>query len=178
KKQLTRQQRALTVAPLEQHQSRFLFMTIRFVQLWLWISAVASAAGWGLSAVGQLNRIGYAFFIVGAFIFLWLGRGLLDLKAPVSPAGWNKWKRRMRRPLPCILVVLAVLAFVGGALYPPTNHTGLSYRAPLVLFTRSDRLLFLLNFIPFVLLPGQIFSLWTRLGVQPRVAWQWMWLLP
>src|SRR5213075_3000362 len=33
--------------------------------------------------------------------------------------------------------------------------------APLLLFTRSDRSLFLLNFIPFLLLPGQIFSLWT-----------------
>ncbi|HXT39339.1 MAG TPA: hypothetical protein VN887_04890, partial [Candidatus Angelobacter sp.] len=38
--------------------------------------------------------------------------------------------------------------------------------------------LFLLNFIPFVLMPGLIFSLWTRLGVRPRAAWNWMWLLP
>jgi len=50
--------------------------------------------------------------------------------------------------------------------------------APLLLFTRSDRALFLLNFIPFLLLPGLVFSLFTRLGVWPRVAWQWMWLLP
>src|SRR5207245_1355240 len=50
--------------------------------------------------------------------------------------------------------------------------------APLLLFTRSDRELFLLNFIPFLLLPGLVFSLFTRLGVRPRVARQWMWLLP
>ena len=50
--------------------------------------------------------------------------------------------------------------------------------APLLLFTKSDRALFLLNFIPFLLLPGLIFSVFTRLGVRARVAWQWMWLLP
>jgi hypothetical protein len=50
--------------------------------------------------------------------------------------------------------------------------------APLLLFTRSDRALFLINFLPYLLLPGLIFSVFTRLGVRPRVAWRWMWLLP
>jgi hypothetical protein len=50
--------------------------------------------------------------------------------------------------------------------------------APLLLFTRSDRGLFLVNYIPFLLLPGLLFSVCTRLGVRPRVAWHWMWLLP
>ncbi len=50
--------------------------------------------------------------------------------------------------------------------------------APLLLFTKSTRLLFLFNFLPFLLLPGLVFSICTRLGVRARVAWQWMWLLP
>lgn len=50
--------------------------------------------------------------------------------------------------------------------------------APILLFLKSDRALFLLNFIPFILMPGLIFSVWTRLGMRPRVAWHWMWLLP
>ena len=50
--------------------------------------------------------------------------------------------------------------------------------APFLLFLKSDRALFLLNFIPFILMPGLIFSVWTRLGVRPRVAWHWMWLVP
>ena len=50
--------------------------------------------------------------------------------------------------------------------------------APLLLFTRCDRALFLLNFIPFLLLPGLVFSVFRRLGVRARVAWHWMWLLP
>jgi len=109
-------------------------------------------------------------------------------------------------------VGLAFLVLLGGALYPPTNHTAMTYRtprvlhwlaeghwhwihtpnyrmndrccgfewltAPVLLFTGSDRGLFLINFISFLLLPGLIYSIFTRLGVRPRVAWHWMWLLP
>lgn len=50
--------------------------------------------------------------------------------------------------------------------------------APLFLFTGTDRLEFLINLICFSLLPGRIFALLTRLGVRPRAAWHWMWLLP
>lgn len=49
---------------------------------------------------------------------------------------------------------------------------------PLVLFTKSDRALFLINVASFLLLPGLFFSLLTRLGVGRRAAWSWMWLLP
>lgn len=62
-----------------------------------------------------------------------------------------------------------------------TNIAGYGFEwlcAPLILLTRSDRCLFLLNWLPFLLLPGLIFSVFTRLGVRPRVAWWWMWLLP
>jgi hypothetical protein len=50
--------------------------------------------------------------------------------------------------------------------------------APLFLFTGTDRLLFALNIFCFLLLPGRIFAVLTRLGVRPRAAWHWMWLLP
>jgi len=50
--------------------------------------------------------------------------------------------------------------------------------APLILFTHTDRFIFLINWISFLLLPGLIFSVFTRLQVHPRVAWWWMWLLP
>jgi hypothetical protein len=35
-----------------------------------------------------------------------------------------------------------------------------------------------MNFLPYLLLPGLIYSVFTRLGVRPRVAWHWMWLFP
>ncbi len=50
--------------------------------------------------------------------------------------------------------------------------------APLILFTRTDRLVFLINAISFLLLPGLIFSTFTGLGIRPRAAWHWMWLFP
>ena len=52
--------------------------------------------------------------------------------------------------------------------------------APLLLFTKSDRALFLINLISFLLLPGaglqRVHA--GRCSPDPRVAWHWMWLLP
>jgi len=181
-----------------------------FVKGWIWLSALAGLAGWGLSALGQLNRTGYAlFFISTAFFFMTYWR---------RDWVWPDWRklshrlRRFRRPLPGAFAVLVFLILLGGAVYPPSNYTGLTYRvgrvlqwldhgqwcwihtpdyrmndracgiewiyAPLLLFSKSDRALFLVNFIPFLLLPGLVFSVLTRLGVRARVAWPWMWLLP
>ena len=50
--------------------------------------------------------------------------------------------------------------------------------APLISLFQTDRLLFLINFISFLFLPGLTFSVLTRLGVRRRVAWHWMWIAP
>jgi len=50
--------------------------------------------------------------------------------------------------------------------------------APVLLFGQSTRGLFLINFLPFLLLPGLVFSVLRQLGARARVAWHWMWLLP
>lgn len=50
--------------------------------------------------------------------------------------------------------------------------------APIIALAHTDRFLFVINAICFVLLPGRVFSLLIRLGVRGRVAWQWMWLFP
>ena len=50
--------------------------------------------------------------------------------------------------------------------------------APIIALLKSDRPLFLINFISFLFLPGLVFSVFTRLGVRARVAWHWMWLVP
>jgi hypothetical protein len=180
---------------------------------WLWISAIASLAGWSLSALGQLNRWGYLIFLI--ICIAGQGKALVNYVASQSPSrrvAFTKMRRRFRRRLPAAFLILAVLALLGGILYPPTNYAGLTYRtprvlqwlteghwfwihtlgqrlntrscgfewlsAPVFLFTGSDRALFLLNFIPFLLLPGLVYSVFTRLGVRPRVAWWWMWLMP
>ena len=188
-------------------------MSLRpLLQLWIWVSAFAALAGWALSAFGQLNRAGYAAALALFAIFLFLQRKGLGFAREFRFSCGRKYFRRFRRPLPFSFLVLAVLIFIGGAIYPPDNYTGLTYRAgrvlqwlshghwfwihttdfrmndracgiewlsaPLLLFTNSTRGLFLLNFVPFLLMPGLIFSVFRRLGVSPRVAWQWMWLFP
>jgi len=50
--------------------------------------------------------------------------------------------------------------------------------AVLFVFSHGDRLFFLLNFIPYLLLPGLLFSSFRQLGVKPQVSWQWMWIIP
>jgi hypothetical protein len=50
--------------------------------------------------------------------------------------------------------------------------------APVIALLKTIRPLFLVNFISFLFLPGVVFSIFTRLGVRPRVAWHWMWLAP
>jgi hypothetical protein len=185
---------------------------LRAVQFWILLSTLASVAGWTLSALGMLNKTGYAIFaaVVIALAFVFRKSSLFS---PVPPGrAVRKLPNRFRRFLPVAFAILAALVFISGCLYAPTNHTGLSYRlprvlqwlqhggwfwintpnyrmndracgiewlsAPFLLFLKSDRALFSLNFIPFILMPGLIFSVWTRLGVRPRVAWHWMWLVP
>lgn len=185
---------------------------VPLVRLWICFSVFANATGWALSAIGQLNRIGYAFAFAAFAILVLAGRKPLGFVSGDKPFSCKKFLRRFRRPLPCAFVVLAVLVFVGSVIYPPSNYTGLNYHlarvlqwlahgqwfwihtsivrmnysgcafewlaTPVVLFTKSDRALFLVNFLPFLLLPGLIFSVFTRLGIRARVASAWMWLLP
>jgi hypothetical protein len=49
---------------------------------------------------------------------------------------------------------------------------------PLIAWFQTDRFIFLINFLSFCLLPGCAFSLFRRLGVAPRPAYSWMWILP
>ncbi len=185
---------------------------LRPMKFWIWLSALTSLAGWSLSALGQLNRSGYAVFFGAAVVLLFWIRKSAAGNNPPPGSSWEKMLRRFRRPLPAAFAALTLLIFVGGVLYPPTNHTAFTYRlprllnwlahdgwfwihtpdwrlndracgiewlaAPLVLFTQSDRGLFLLNFLPFLMLPGLFFTVCTRLGVRARAAWHWMWLLP
>jgi hypothetical protein len=50
--------------------------------------------------------------------------------------------------------------------------------APIVALARSDRPLFLINVMAYLLMPGMVYGAFTRLGISRRVAWHWMWLLP
>jgi hypothetical protein len=63
---------------------------------------------------------------------------------------------------------------------PRQNSTACDFEwlaAPLIEFTGTDRFLFLINGVSYLMLPGLIFSVFRRFGVRPRVAWWWMWFL-
>lgn len=51
------------------------------------------------------------------------------------------------------------------------------FAAPVILFTHTDRFLFLINWIPYLMVPGLAFCVLKSLGVRLRVAWWWGWLL-
>ncbi len=94
------------------------------VRLWLWLSTLASVAGWTLSALGQLNRPGYAVFFAAFAVLIYAGRAELELVSGRKSLGWKKFLRRFRRPLPFCFAGLAFLVFLGGVLYPPSNYKG------------------------------------------------------
>ena len=181
------------------------------VLLWVWCCAYLNYAGWALSALHQLNAVGYVVVLAigGTVLWVWRRQNSPQFFPQVR---WQKLLRRFRKPFPLAFLVLALMAFLGGALHAPTNYDALAYRVPRVLhwlaagqwhwihsfFDRinnrscgiewvsapflallhTDRLLFLINVFSFLLLPGLVFSLFTRLGVRRRVAWHWMWLAP
>ena len=59
------------------------------------------------------------------------------------------------------------------------SSCGLEWQTtPILLFAKSDRLLFLLSFIPYLLLPGLIYLGGRTLGQSRRSLLVWMWVIP
>jgi hypothetical protein len=185
---------------------------LTIVRFWVLLSTLLVGAGWVLSALHQLNRVGYGvvFALAGIVVFVWR-KNLRGTPQINTTRLWHKFKRRFSRSAPKLFLLLVVLAFVSGSLLPDLNYDTDAYRlprvfhwlwferwhwihtfdarmniagcgfewltAPLILFTRTDRWMFLVNWISYLMLPGLIFSVFTRLQVRPRVAWWWMWFL-
>lgn len=182
-----------------------------FLAIWIWLCAYLNCAGWFLSAIRQLNAVGYAVALVVWVASLFIIKNVWP-SACYSSFSFGKLLRRFKRPFPLAFLILAVMAFIGGAIYAPNNYDALAYRLPRVLhwlaagqwhwihtsfprlnnracgiewvsapvlaLFKTDRPLFLINFISFLFLPGLVFSVLTRLGVRRRAAWHWMWIAP
>jgi hypothetical protein len=59
------------------------------------------------------------------------------------------------------------------------SSTGFEWQMlPVMELTRGDRLLFLLSWLPILMMPGLVFLAFRALGVNGRSARRWMWLLP
>lgn len=60
-----------------------------------------------------------------------------------------------------------------------TRATGFEWlMAPQLSVLKTDRLIFLINWFSFLLLPGLLFSFLRALGSTVRSAWLWMWVFP
>jgi len=108
----------------------------RWFVIWMLFVAYCQGAGWTLSALHQLNATGYALAFVPFFaaVGLWLRKNPNTNASPLAA----KLKHRLSRPFPFSFLVLAALAFLGGALCPPNNFDGLVYRTPRVLHWMAE----------------------------------------
>jgi hypothetical protein len=60
-----------------------------------------------------------------------------------------------------------------------TRSAGIEWwTAPMIAILRTDRLIFLINWVSFLFLPGLFFSLFRHMGVTNKVSRVWMWILP
>ena len=182
------------------------------VRIWILFSTLLVAAGWILSALHELNRAGYGVVLALAAIatVFWQRKTGWKPKKNLRQL-FQKLKKRFKQPAPLLFLLLALLSFLGGVLYAPSNGDSNAYRiprvlhwlaaqqwhwihtfdsrmniaacgfewlsAPLILFAHTDRPVFLINAVSYCMLPGLIFSVFTRLQVRPRTAWWWMWIL-
>jgi hypothetical protein len=175
--------------------------------LWLAGLVWLNLAGWTLAACHQLNPAAYALallagiFLAGAWLkknppqfrpqkffrrfrrplpFIFLLVTILIFLGGIlyAPSNYDALTYR----LPRMLNWLAA----GRWFWIPTINGRMNIAdpawewtaMPLLALMRSDRGMFLINALGFLLMPGLLFSIFRRLGVVRRVAWTWMWLLP
>jgi hypothetical protein len=115
------------------------------LEIWLLYAATCSAAGWLFSFFHILNAP--AYLVLHIFFFLSISllyrsqlkhlfrlRTLHKIRARFFPAcRSHQHTLSLRRLLPAAFFLLAIIALIGGLLYEPNNHDGLSYRIPRVL---------------------------------------------
>ena len=180
----------------------------RFTGLWLIYAGWSATAGWFLSAFGVLGAGGYgiAFLILCALSATWWVTSAPARRARVisywrlrnpaflawvivavvaliggvlhAPTNYDALTYRLPRVMYWLqegqwfwLGALNVRMDIAG--------TGVEWMsAPLLLIPGGSRALFLLNYVPFLLLPGLFFSTAVSLGIRPRHARWWMWLFP
>jgi len=172
---------------------------------WIVVCTVFVAAGWLLSAAGLLNADAYTVITSAVLTVLLVvmqrkpirwKTALRRFRRPLPAAFGLTWLvafvggilhapnnyDALTYRLPRVLAWLAaghwrwIDTTSQRMNYSATNTEWIS--APLLVMSHSDRLLFLLNLVPYTLLPGLIFAVYRRLGVRNRVAWAWMWVLP
>ena len=166
------------------------------------ISVYLNCAGWVLSAMHQLNAAGYAVALSLGLLALWrmkpeFGRIRMRRFRRMFPLCFlilvaleilggalhapNNYDGLSYR-IPRIMHWLSAESWHWIHTDFPrlnTRATGWEWlAAPVIALTGGYRWVFGINAVLFLTLPGLVFSVFTRLGVKPRVAWFWMWVAP
>ena len=119
------------------------------------------------------------FFRPAPLIYLTIV-GLSLLAALVNPNPWSFDSSTYR--LPRILYWWSAHHwFWIGTLDHRLDYSSVGFELqmlPLIELTHSDRFLFLLNWLPLLLMPALVFLVFRACGVNGRSARRWMWLLP
>jgi hypothetical protein len=139
--------------------------------------------GWGLKRPQLPRRRWLSRWLrgpCGTLRFIWLAVASCALLGGLLHAPNNMDAMNYRLPK------VAWWLMEGGWEWIPANNNSLNTRSsgmewlyvPWIAWLRSDRLLFLLNFLPFLCLPGLVFSLLRHAGARRRTCHSWMWILP
>jgi hypothetical protein len=105
---------------------------MRAIAIWICFCAYWVCTGWILSLLHELNAAGYAIMMVlGVAVLAFCQNKIFGSYIPKMY--WAKVIRRFRKPFPAIFLLIAILAMVGGAIYPPNNYDALTYRLPRML---------------------------------------------
>jgi len=175
---------------------------------WILLSSWFVCTGWLLSVIHQLNAIGYLVAFALAFALTCISISRTQLSNYFPRLSWRRFRRPLPFIyLMLVLMVLAgallhpptqydglcyrvprMLHWIdaGGWQWLHTSDRRMNISAtgmewitmPLFILTRSDRWLWIPDFISFLLMPGLVFGVFRRLGVSLRASWCWMWLLP
>jgi hypothetical protein len=105
---------------------------MRALVIWIWFCAYLNCAGWTLSAFHQLNATGYALTLALGAVAMFAWRKKTSSQS-LSKISWRKYVRRFKQPFPLVFLILAAMAFLGGAIHAPNNYDALAYRVPRVL---------------------------------------------
>jgi hypothetical protein len=175
--------------------------------IWIWAAAYLNCAGWLLSAIDRLDAGGYMLALLpGIFpAWFWLRKNPPEFSPRknfrrvrrllpaifvftaalvvlggilYAPSNFDALTYRLPRVLNWLH---AGQWFWISTVNERQNYSGVAWEwlaAPQFALLRSDRALFLVNALGFLLMPSLLFSVFRRLGVARKVAWTWMWLLP
>ena len=183
-------------------------VTLRLSALWLGFIAWSACAGWILSGFGQLNKTGYLLALVPLLateIAVWKatageGGAIPQLRSILKRPAAAAW-------LLVVLLCLAGGILYAPSNYDALSYrlprilywwqenrwhwlpdadsrmnysgTGFEWQMlPLMMVSGGDRLLFILNWLPFLLFPALTFHAFKTVGVGNSTVARWMWILP